>query len=251
MAGYARGRQRNDGSAPASRRTSGRSSGRLSRHDLGVLVSRTAESAFSGAVELTKPAAVRAQARFKIGFSNASMSNPWRVALVHGVEHAAASASDCIEQLIVAHANDDPDRQVEDIERLIDQGGRRIAGECGMSPRARGDCRKSRGARDWRGVRRSGHSAERSSHILRQRGRLFDRPSHRDLVGGIFEWRGRHCAARRRQRGDARQGTASRRERRVRAPSSIAHTLPQMDGMARGIGTTCDRERRRNAGALA
>ncbi len=95
---------------------------RLSRHDTGVLVSRSAECAFSGIVELTKPALVRARARFKIGFSNASMKNPWRIALVHGVEHAAASASDCIEQLIVAHANDDPDRQVEDIERLIDQG---------------------------------------------------------------------------------------------------------------------------------
>jgi ribose transport system substrate-binding protein len=108
-----------DASVAESRREEQR---RASRPNAGVRVSGVTESMLSGPIPLSRPPILRSQVKFKIGFSNASLGNPWRIALVHGVEHAAAASDDRIERLIVAHAADDPGRQIEDIERLIDAG---------------------------------------------------------------------------------------------------------------------------------
>ncbi len=85
-------------------------------------VSRTAEAAERGRIALSRPMAACRSACFRIGFSNASMNNPWRVALVHGVEYAAAHLRDRIERLTVLHAQDDAGRQQADIERMIARG---------------------------------------------------------------------------------------------------------------------------------
>lgn len=73
-------------------------------------------------IPLTPPRPRHRRGRFRIGFSNASMDNPWRVALVHSIEYAAASIGDRIEWLAVRHAGDDPARQIEDIDALLAAG---------------------------------------------------------------------------------------------------------------------------------
>ena len=59
---------------------------------------------------------------YVIGFSNASISNAWRVAFQHGVLWAAGQHADEIEKFIVTDANDDPAKQINDIQDLISQG---------------------------------------------------------------------------------------------------------------------------------
>ena len=59
---------------------------------------------------------------YTIGFSNASISNPWRVAMLHGIEAAAERHADQLERFIITDANDDPSRQAADIQDLIAQG---------------------------------------------------------------------------------------------------------------------------------
>ncbi len=59
---------------------------------------------------------------YVIGFSNASISNAWRVAFQHGVLWAAGQHADEIEKFIVTDANDDPSKQINDIQDLISQG---------------------------------------------------------------------------------------------------------------------------------
>jgi ribose transport system substrate-binding protein len=87
-----------------------------------LYVSRSAEAREHGLVALTRPAPRSRQGRFRIGFSNASMNNPWRVALVHGIETAAANLEDSIERLTVVDARDDAQRQQADIERMVAEG---------------------------------------------------------------------------------------------------------------------------------
>ena len=48
---------------------------------------------------------------FVIGFSNASISNSWRVGMLHSIQQAAADNADQIKQLIITDANDDPAKQ--------------------------------------------------------------------------------------------------------------------------------------------
>ena len=62
-------------------------------------------------IALTPPCPRHRRGRLRIGFSNASMDNPWRVALVHSIEYAAANIGDRIEWLAVRHAGDDPSRR--------------------------------------------------------------------------------------------------------------------------------------------
>ena len=95
---------------------------RGSRLDRRPPVSRTAEAAEEGVVALSKPNILRRATRFRIGFSNASMDNLWRVALVHTIEYAAASLDERIERLTVLHAHDDAHQQEADIERMIAGG---------------------------------------------------------------------------------------------------------------------------------
>jgi ribose transport system substrate-binding protein len=85
-------------------------------------LARAAEAGESGLIALSRPGRTRRCGRFRIGFSNASMSNPWRVALVHGIEYAAANLEDSIERLVVLHAHDDCRRQQADIERMTADG---------------------------------------------------------------------------------------------------------------------------------
>jgi ribose transport system substrate-binding protein len=84
-------------------------------------LARTTEARESGLVALSRPIARLRRGRFKIGFSNASMNNAWRTALVHGIEYAAAGLDDCISRLTVLHAGDDAGQQEADIEKLIGQ----------------------------------------------------------------------------------------------------------------------------------
>lgn len=59
---------------------------------------------------------------YTIGFSNASISNAWRVAFQHGVLWSAGQHRDEISRLLVTDANDDPSKQIADIQDLISQG---------------------------------------------------------------------------------------------------------------------------------
>ena len=59
---------------------------------------------------------------YKIGFSNASMSNAWRVALGGNTLYAANLHSAEIASLEVKHAEDSAVRQVQQIEQLITSG---------------------------------------------------------------------------------------------------------------------------------
>jgi ribose transport system substrate-binding protein len=95
---------------------------RGSRLDRRPPVSRTAEAMERGPVALSRPSVLSRASRFRIGFSNASMDNLWRVALVHTIEYAAASLGERIEWLTVLHAHDDAHQQEADIERMIAQG---------------------------------------------------------------------------------------------------------------------------------
>lgn len=76
----------------------------------------------SGPIALSAPLARRQPRRFRIGFSNASMDNAWRTALVHAVEHATASFGESIGKLSIRHAGDCSSRQAADLHTLIDEG---------------------------------------------------------------------------------------------------------------------------------
>jgi ribose transport system substrate-binding protein len=59
---------------------------------------------------------------YVIGFSNASVDNTWRLAQLHAIEAAAAKHKDVIKQLIITDANNNPSKQVSDIEDLLQRG---------------------------------------------------------------------------------------------------------------------------------
>jgi ribose transport system substrate-binding protein len=59
---------------------------------------------------------------YVIGFSNASISNSWRVGMLHSIQQAAADNKDKIKQLLITDANDDPAKQVSDVQDLIERG---------------------------------------------------------------------------------------------------------------------------------
>jgi len=56
---------------------------------------------------------------YRIGFSNASTSNPWRRAMLRGMLDHAQKHSSHISQFIVRDAQDDPCKQAADIEALL------------------------------------------------------------------------------------------------------------------------------------
>ena len=84
-------------------------------------VSRTAEATEQG-LSRSPGRGPASRGPIQIGFSNASMDNLWRVALVHTIEYAAASLDERIERLTVLHAHGDARQQEADIERMIAQG---------------------------------------------------------------------------------------------------------------------------------
>lgn len=58
---------------------------------------------------------------YTIGFSNASISNIWRVGMLHAIEQAVADNKDKIEKFYVTDANDDPAKQNSDIQDLLER----------------------------------------------------------------------------------------------------------------------------------
>lgn len=75
-----------------------------------------------GSVEIHDASEHAQEGPFTIGFSNASISNPWRVAMLHGIEAAAERHADQLERFIITDAGDDPSTQAADIQDLIAQG---------------------------------------------------------------------------------------------------------------------------------
>lgn len=75
-----------------------------------------------GTTEVFDAAKFKKDGPYTIGFSNASISNPWRVAMLHGIEATAERNADKIERFIITDANDDPSKQAADVQDLIAQG---------------------------------------------------------------------------------------------------------------------------------
>lgn len=75
-----------------------------------------------GAVEVYDASEFKKDGPYVVGFSNASISNPWRVAMLHGIEAAAERRKDKLERFIITDANDDPSKQAADIQDLVAQG---------------------------------------------------------------------------------------------------------------------------------
>ncbi len=61
------------------------------------------------------------EAPFVIGFSNAGVADGWLVTFKHGVEWAAAQNRDRIEKFLITDANWDADKQIRDIQDLLNQ----------------------------------------------------------------------------------------------------------------------------------
>ena len=75
-----------------------------------------------GTVDIYDAAEHKKDGPYVIGFSNASLSNPWRVAMLHGIEAAAERNQDKLERFIITDANDNPSKQAADIQDLLAQG---------------------------------------------------------------------------------------------------------------------------------
>lgn len=91
-----------------------------------------------GPIALSRPLRCGPQRRrFRIGFSNISLDNPWRVTLVHCVERAAANLVDGIGEFIVRHADNSAERQAADIADLVDGGADGLIVSAAASPNVR------------------------------------------------------------------------------------------------------------------
>ncbi|MDD9874259.1 MAG: substrate-binding domain-containing protein [Gammaproteobacteria bacterium] len=75
-----------------------------------------------GTIDIYDAARFKKSGPYTIGFSNASISNPWRVAMLHGIEAAAERRAAELKRFIITDANDDPGKQAADIRDLIAQG---------------------------------------------------------------------------------------------------------------------------------
>lgn len=73
-------------------------------------------------IEMVDTSGFKKDGPFVIGFSNASISNSWRVGMLHSIQQAAADNADQIKQLLITDANDDPAKQVADVQDLISRG---------------------------------------------------------------------------------------------------------------------------------
>ena len=72
--------------------------------------------------EMTDTARFRRTPKFRLGFSNASIDNAWRTALVHSVEYGAVRYESLIKSFSVRHAWLDTERQRRDIQALLASG---------------------------------------------------------------------------------------------------------------------------------
>lgn len=75
----------------------------------------------SGPIKMVDTSKYKKEGPYKIGFSNASISNSWRVLFERQVK-AEAEKHPEIEALYVTDANDKPDKQVADVEDLLAKG---------------------------------------------------------------------------------------------------------------------------------
>ncbi|MBL4811708.1 MAG: substrate-binding domain-containing protein [Rhodobacteraceae bacterium] len=66
--------------------------------------------------------AAASRRRYYIGFSNASLGNAWRTALVHAIEYGAGGLGDAIDRLAIRHAEDDAVLQSAQIRALVNDG---------------------------------------------------------------------------------------------------------------------------------
>jgi ribose transport system substrate-binding protein len=73
-------------------------------------------------VQYTDTAQYKKDGPYVIGFSNASISNVWRVGLLHAIQQAAADNKDKISKLIITDAGDDSAKQVSDIQDILQRG---------------------------------------------------------------------------------------------------------------------------------
>lgn len=73
---------------------------------------------FNDVVDTTE---YKKDAPFVIGFSNAGVADGWLVTFKHGVEWAAANNRDRIEKFLITDANWDADKQIRDIQDLLNQ----------------------------------------------------------------------------------------------------------------------------------
>lgn len=71
------------------------------------------------AMQIANTAKYKKKPPYVIGFSNASISNPWRVALRDSIENEVAKHKDLVKQFIITDANDNPTKQIADIQDLI------------------------------------------------------------------------------------------------------------------------------------
>jgi ribose transport system substrate-binding protein len=74
------------------------------------------------ALQYTDTSQYKKDGPYVIGFSNASVDNTWRLAQLHSIQAAAARHKDAIKKLIVTDANNNPSKQVSDIEDLLQRG---------------------------------------------------------------------------------------------------------------------------------
>lgn len=73
----------------------------------------------NGPIKFSDTSSFKKEGPYTIGFSNASISNIWAVGYLHSLERAAEKNKDLIKQLIITDANDNPTKQVSDIQDLI------------------------------------------------------------------------------------------------------------------------------------
>ena len=73
-------------------------------------------------LEYTDTSKFKKAGPYVIGFSNASVDNTWRLAQLHAIQNAAAKHKDLIKQLIITDANNNPSKQVSDVEDLLQRG---------------------------------------------------------------------------------------------------------------------------------
>ncbi len=76
----------------------------------------------STAIKMTDTAKYKKAPPYTIGFSNASISNAWRVYFDRQVKYGAELHGDVIKKFYVTDANDKPDKQIADVEDLVAKG---------------------------------------------------------------------------------------------------------------------------------
>jgi ABC-type sugar transport system substrate-binding protein len=72
--------------------------------------------------QVADTARFRRTPKFRLGFSNASIDNAWRTALVHSVEYGAVRYQNLVKSFSVRHARLGAQRQARDIEALLASG---------------------------------------------------------------------------------------------------------------------------------